>query len=233
MSSSTQLSLSLFKHLSCKTLPQSMLTENITTSMDHLPIPYAILPSIQHTDIIDDDDSSTVHRSILRLAENKRYEWKNMLKGLVGAWCVGSSHGWLVFLDRNGMPLLLNPSSATCINLPPLPHAFMHPVTQSYFVQFLRKSLLVKAVLMCSSSPSNYILVIIYGSQCKIAYCMSAMWVEISDAKHSHCDIVFGNNYFYALAQDGSIEGWDLCQHIPRKFLFVRPTMEINYEEEK
>ncbi|KAL4345997.1 uncharacterized protein DS421_11g349360 [Arachis hypogaea] len=87
-----------------------------------LSVSYALLPSIQQTNLIDDDDDSiTIDRSIFNLSENKRYEWNNMLEGHVGAWCVGYSHGWIVLLDENGVPLLLNSSSSTTINLSPLP----------------------------------------------------------------------------------------------------------------
>ncbi|XP_057743500.1 uncharacterized protein LOC130961567 isoform X4 [Arachis stenosperma] len=178
-------------------------------------VPYALLPRIQQTHLIDrHDDPITVDRSIFSLSQNKRYEWKNMLKGHVGAWCVGSSHGWIVPLDQNGVPLLLNPSSFTTIKLPPLPLLFLHPVMYSYFAEYLRKTFIVKAILMYCSSPSSYILAIIYGSNYKIAYCNSAIWVELSDDKQSYCEIVFSNNYLYALTQDGSVEVWNICGKI-------------------
>lgn len=203
--------------------------------MAYLSVPYAILPSIQQTDVDLDDDGNTssIHRSILSVFKNKRYEWNNMFKNLAGAWCIGSSHGWLVLLDTKATPLLLNPSSSTCIHLPPFPPAFLHPVTQSYFIQYLRKIFIVKAALMHSSSPRNCILAIIYGCHCKLALCKSSTWVKLSDAKRYYYDIVFKNNYLYALAEDGSIEGWDVSQLVPRKILEVRPTMEIDEKEDR
>ncbi|XLT08294.1 hypothetical protein HN51_054087 [Arachis hypogaea] len=199
-----------------------------------LSVPYALLPSIQQTHLIDDDDDPiTIDRSIFSLSENKRYEWTNMLMGHVGAWCVGSSHGWIVLLDQNGVPLLLNPSSSTTINVPPLPLSFLHPVTYSYFAEYLRKTFIVKATLMCSSSPSSYILAIIYGSNNKIAYCNSATWVELSHDTQSYCDIVFSNNYLYALKQDGSVEVWNICGQIPERLILLTPTVEETDEDEK
>ncbi|XP_015934514.1 probable F-box protein At4g22060 [Arachis duranensis] len=199
-----------------------------------LSVPYAILPSIQQTHLIDDDDDPiTVDRSIFNLAEKKRYEWKNMLKDHVGAWCIGSSHGWIGFLDQNGVPFLLNPSSSTTINLPPLPLSFLHPLTYSYFAEHLRKTFIAKAILMCYSSPSSYTLAIIYGCNYKIAYCNSTTWVELSNDRQSYCDIVFSNNHLYALTQDGSIEVWNISGPVPTRWIFLTPTMEVNYEEEK
>ncbi|CAL0330419.1 unnamed protein product [Lupinus luteus] len=180
-----------------------------------LSVPYAILPSLQQK---DDDDIPTIHRSIFSLLDNKRYEHKNMFKNLRGAWCVGSSYGWIVLLDKYAKPIILNPFSET------------------YFVNNLRKSFVVKAVLNHSPflDDKNYILAIIYGCYCKLAFCCnSSVWVELSDAKNSYCDIVFKNNYLYALAQDGSIEVWDVCQQNPRKIMHVKPTMEIDEQEDK
>ncbi|RYR02157.1 hypothetical protein Ahy_B06g080984 [Arachis hypogaea] len=38
--------------------------------------------------------------------------------------------------------------------------------------------------------------------------------IELSDDKQFYCDIVFSNNYFYALTQDGFIEAWNICGQI-------------------
>ncbi|KAL4286472.1 hypothetical protein HN51_054057 [Arachis hypogaea] len=188
-------------------------------------VPYALLPSLQQTHLIDDDDPITVDRSIFSLSEKKLYEWKNTLKGHVGEWCVGSSHGWIILLDQNGVPLLLNSSSSTTINIPPLPLSFLHPVTYSYFAEYLRKTFIVKAILMCCSSPSSYILAIIYGSNYKIAYCNSATWVELSDDKQSYCDIVFSNNYltkyFSVYKLDIEDKRWKKMRFLHDKVLFL------------
>ncbi|KAE9601720.1 hypothetical protein Lal_00040592 [Lupinus albus] len=206
--------------------------------MAYLSVPYAILPSLHQKDIdLDDDNISTINRSIFSLLDNKRYEHKNMFKNLDDAWCVGSSNGWIVVLDKNAKPFIVNLFSGMHIHFPSFPHVFIHPVSKTYFINNLRKSFVVKAVLN-HSSPSlddkNYILAIIYGCYCKLAFCCkSSTWVELSDAKYSYCDIVFNNNYLYALAQDGSIEVLDVCQQNPRKILHVEPTMEIDEQEEK
>jgi hypothetical protein len=205
-------------------------------------VPYAILPSLfQETNLNDEkDNTSDVHRSIFVLFENKRYELNNMLKAHPGAWCVGSSHNFLVFLDNNGYPLLLNPSSETCINLPPFPNSLIRRASvpsYSYYVEHLRKFFVAKAALMCFPSPSQYTLAIMYGTYplCKIAFCSNrrASWVELLDAKQCYCDIVFDNNNFYTLTGDCSIEGWDFRQQVPRKILYVNhPIIDKDKEEE-
>ncbi|GAU36669.1 hypothetical protein TSUD_15820 [Trifolium subterraneum] len=204
-------------------------------------VPYAILPSLfQETHLDEEDNTSEVHRSIFILFENKRYELSNLFKAHPGAWCVGSSQNFLVFLDNNGCPLLLNPSSNICFNLPHFPNSLIRRASvpsYSYYVEQLRKFFVAKAALMCSPSPSQYTLAIIYGSYplCKIAFSSNrrASWVELFDANRCYCDIVFHNNNLYALTGDCSIEGWDFRQQVPRKILYADyPIMEKDKEEE-
>ncbi|CAL0325624.1 unnamed protein product [Lupinus luteus] len=205
-----------------------------------LSFPYAILPSLQqtHSDLQGQDGGDTIllHRSIFSVLDNKCYEWKNMFKNLAGAWCVGSSHGCLVLLDNKATPFILKLSSLLCTQFPPFPPPFLHPLSEANFVTYMRKMFVIKAVLNRSPSrdDSNYILAIIYGCHSKLAFCCkSSTWVEISYAKRSYYDIVLNNNYLHALAQDGSVEVWDLCEEVPRKILYVKPTMEINEQEDK
>ncbi|KAK7312761.1 hypothetical protein VNO77_36872 [Canavalia gladiata] len=87
---------------------------------------------------------------------------------------------------------------------------------------------------MNSPSASQYTLVIIYGCSYKLGFCTeNAKWVQLHDSKRSYCDIVFLNNVLYALAEDGSVEGWEFGnnQPVPKKVLDAKPTMEIDEEE--
>jgi WD40 repeat protein len=204
-------------------------------------VPYAILPSLfQETNLDDDEDNTLdVHRSIYIIFENKRYELNNVFKVHPGAWCVGSSYNFLVFLDNNGCPLLLNPSSNTCINLPPFPDLLLQRASvpsHSYYVEHFRKCFVAKAALMCFPSPSQYTLAIMYGTypSCNIAFCsnLKATWVEF-DEKQCYCDIVFDNNILYTLSNDCSIEGWDFRQQVPRKILYVNYSIMEKDEEEE
>ncbi|RYR33311.1 hypothetical protein HN51_032647 [Arachis hypogaea] len=135
--------------------------------------------------------------------------------------------------SMNEVLLLLNFSSSTTINLSPLPLLFLHYVAYSYFAEYLRKTFIVKTIMMCYSSPSNYILAIIYGSNYKIVYCNSTTWIKLSDDKKSYCDIVFSNNYLYVQTQDSCIEVWNICEKILKRSILLTPIMEANYEEEK
>ncbi|XP_058750999.1 putative F-box protein At5g55150 [Vicia villosa] len=198
--------------------------------------PYVILPSFNQETNYEDNN---VHRNILVLFHGKFYTWNTIFKSYEGAWCIGSSNNFLIFLDNKGCLFLLNPSSNTFIHVPPFTRSFIKHAnvpSYSYYVQSLRKTFVSKAVLMSSPSPSQYTLAIMYDSPCRIAFCNNhnASWVELSDAKRLYSDIVFDNNILYALDEDGSIEGWDfLHQKFPKKVLEINyPTMILDKEEE-
>ncbi|XP_027348205.1 uncharacterized protein LOC113859696 [Abrus precatorius] len=204
--------------------------------MANLSVPYAILPRIENTHVVeidydDDEDTNTLHRYILGVQENKLYEWKNMFMGHLGAWCVGSSKDFLMLLDSNGSPFLVNPSSTKSIRLPNFPTKFMY-VSYSYFVQFLRKTFVSKGVVMRSPSPSQYTLAIMYSYPCKLAFCKNGTWVQLHDAKHTYCDIVFHNNILYALGENCSLEAWEFGdQENPRKIFDAELKVEIDAAE--
>ncbi|XP_004507243.1 F-box/kelch-repeat protein KIB1-like [Cicer arietinum] len=196
-------------------------------------LPYAVIPSlIDDTNMDDNNNTITPHRTI------KHYEWNNIFDGHVGSWCVGSSHNFFILLDNIGCPLLLNPFTNTSINVPPFHNAFIRRAkvpSFSYYVEHLKENFVSKAVLKSSPSPSQHTLAIMFSYPRKIAFFNhNGAWVELIDAKRNYCDIVFDNNILYALAGDGSIEGWNFSRSVPRKILDVNhPAINIDKEEEK
>ncbi|XP_057452325.1 uncharacterized protein LOC130744152 [Lotus japonicus] len=207
--------------------------------MAFLTVPYAILPCLGETENDADhdvDDNITPARSIFIVHDNMQFEWKDIFKGYEGAWCVGSSRGWLMFLDREGCPFLLNPSSSSFIQLPLFSDAFMHRagIIYSCFVQHSLKTFVSKAVLMPSSSSSQHTLAILFSYPCRLAICTNAStWFEPTDAKCFYCDIVSYNNNVYALAEDGSLEQWKFYEGVPTKILDFKLTIEKDEEEER
>jgi hypothetical protein len=59
----------------------------------------------------DEEEDATHSRCILNLAEKKLYKIENVFQPFLDAWCVGSSHGWLILLDEKANPHLFNPFS--------------------------------------------------------------------------------------------------------------------------
>ena len=150
---------------------QSHCTQSASTT------PWLMLPS-------DEKDDSTT-RCFFNLAENKVYKMKNAFEGFgEDAWCVGSSHGWLVILDDEAIPHLLNPFSRVRIQLPSIPNELLCPnIDRDYFVRYLRKIFIAKAVLLADPSRSNnFGVVVICGSLSRLAFCKKGdtTWTELT-----------------------------------------------------
>lgn len=165
--------------------------------------PWLMLPNGQ-----EDDHTS---RCFLNLAENKVYKFENAFEfeGLGNdPWCVGSSHGWLVILDDEANPLVFNPFSRVQIELPLFPNEF-NPI----MIQFLRKKLITKAVLLADPSRcKNFVVVVIYGFLSRLAFCKhgDTTWTNLSDAADQvYRDIICHNNQLYALDDNLSVKVWD------------------------
>ncbi|XP_057991434.1 putative F-box protein At5g38270 [Hevea brasiliensis] len=166
-------------------------------------------------------------RCFFSLEDNKTYQIKN-IGNLFGndAWCVGSSHGWLVLLDDEAKPFLLNPFSQVRIQLPTI-EGFMFQVNKSYFIQHLRKVFITKAILLSDPSHDNsYVVVLIFGYLSRLAFCKKgdSGWTILSGASQGYCDIIYINDFFYALTSDSSIEVWDFHASLPIKKREIHPS---------
>ncbi|KAG7998545.1 hypothetical protein I3843_01G263700 [Carya illinoinensis] len=129
---------------------------------------------------------------------------KNVFDGLPDAWCVGSSPGWMMVLDRRGNPLLFNPFCKAKVELPTFPRELKPSVGETYFVEQLRKSCRV---------------VVIYGIQSSLAFCTleDNTWTDLGD--EGYCDIICYENQLSALAANGSIAVWDFRSPFPTKII--------------
>ncbi|KAJ9159340.1 hypothetical protein P3X46_024850 [Hevea brasiliensis] len=167
-------------------------------------------------------------RCFFSLEDNKVYQIKN-ISNLFGddAWCVGSSHGWLVLLDDEAKPFLLNPFSQVRIQLPTI-ERFVFLVHKSYFIKVLRKGFITRAIL--SSDPShdnNYVVVLILGYVSRLAFYKKGVsgWTISNGASRKYCDIIYCNDLFYALTLDNSIEVWDFHASLPIKNREIHPSV--------
>ncbi|XP_048334088.1 putative F-box protein At4g22660 isoform X2 [Ziziphus jujuba] len=148
------------------------------------------------------------------VAENKIYKINNVFEGFHGAWCVGSSHGWLVILDKETKPHLLNPFSGAKVQLPfintLLPYQELH----------LGKS---------------FCIVVIYGlSSQRLAFCMpgDSTWTRFGGDDHEYLDIICHNGMLYSLSSKGLIEIWDFHGPSPKKvFVFELSTTVCQFLE--
>ncbi|KAK9180028.1 hypothetical protein WN943_029235 [Citrus x changshan-huyou] len=142
--------------------------------------------------------------------------------------CIGSSHGWLIFLDERAFPLLFNPSlrirhaQLPCIG--PLLGVLDIEKSQEngYYITYdyqknpirymnnLRESLIHKAIL--SSDPclniNNFGAVVICGHKKKIAYCQNGdnSWTDLDGKHQPYEDIICSRNQLYAIGSNASVE---------------------------
>ncbi|CAL5347518.1 unnamed protein product [Camellia sinensis] len=188
----------------------------------NLQPPYLLLPQ----GYVDDDDQDGLDHSrcFFNLADKTFIELNNMPKALSQSRCVGSSQGWLLFLDENNTPRILNP--------------FLDVSVRPYFHHML--SFITKAVLWKDPivSDNNYGIVAIYGFnfQSKLAYskCGDSNWFELAGSHETYCDIICCRDYVYALADVGSVEAWDFNCSIPRKIMDIEayfPEERVEFEK--
>ncbi|XP_015888222.3 putative F-box protein At5g55150 [Ziziphus jujuba] len=168
------------------------------------------------------------------VAENKIYKINNVFDGFHGAWCVGSSHGWLLILDKETKPHLLNPLSGALFQLPFINTLLPYQELQMYrssptFVELLVKFCFSKAILMSSdlclsdvSRGKSFCIVVIYGlSSQRLAFCMpgDSTWTRFGGDDHEYLDITCHNGMLYSLSSKGLVEIWDFHGPSPKKVL--------------
>ncbi|XP_061999115.1 putative F-box protein At4g17565 [Rosa rugosa] len=175
--------------------------------------------------MIPGGEENHVHtRRFFNLAEFKYYTIKNALGDIPDAWCVGSSHGWLVLTEEKGTACLLNPFSGDRIELPSI--WTLHPV--------ISKDYIAKAVTSSkppsSSSSSDFVVAIILYSNTWITQLAfhrhgDDAWTGFGQKGTVYHDGMFHSTsgHFFALATDCSVEVWDLRKCFPIKTLHLQP----------
>uniref|UniRef100_A0A7N2LT96 FAD-binding PCMH-type domain-containing protein n=1 Tax=Quercus lobata TaxID=97700 RepID=A0A7N2LT96_QUELO len=130
------------------------------------------------------------------------------------------------------IPHLFNPFSRVRIQLPSIPNEFLSPnIDRDYFVQYLRKIFIAKAVLLTDPSRSNnFGVVVICGSLSRLAFCKKGdtTWTELAVRSLNtyqqyveYSDIIFHDNQVYVLASDASVEVWDFRSAFPTKIMSI------------
>lgn len=188
--------------------------------------------------MIPSGEKKDVHtRRFFNLAENKTFTLKDVFRDSPEAWCVGSSHGWLVLMDGTGKLDLFNPFSGDRIELPSiwtLPHFVRwetHPNFSDVFSSnkySVRGYIICKAVISCNPScTKDFVVVIIHSLRGRLAFCKhgdnSYTWTDLGDESEHYCDIMFYNDHLYTLASGGSVGVWDLTKSLPTKTFNLDP----------
>lgn len=196
------------------------LASQIVSSLPSTPAAWLMLPS-------DENEDDTPTRCFLNLTEQKLYKINNVFEPLVDAWCVGSSHGWVMLLDEKANPHLINPFSNAWIPLPSFPTELKPPVCEAYFLESLRKHFIAKSVLLFDDNR-NFTVVVIYGTPSKLAFCMHGdnTWTDLggTGTRADYSDIICYNNLLHALTDRGSVEVWDFRSRPPIKITNFGPS---------
>ena len=131
--------------------------------------------------------------------------------------CIGSSHGWLIFIDSASFVITLyNPfyfgSSKGTIHLPPFPPAKFTNETANVDGYDLHSDYCIcKAVLSADpSSSNNYFVVLIHGLTRSLAFYKSgkANWSYFNQP--AFFDVIYHQNYFLAVSFWGQVYTCDV-----------------------
>ncbi|KAE8717701.1 hypothetical protein F3Y22_tig00110044pilonHSYRG00441 [Hibiscus syriacus] len=195
----------------------NLLGDELTSKM-----PWLMLPSKKQ---VEEGDGINVNNNgyhgFLNLMENHLYSLKTTPKEFSECCCIGSSHGWLVFLQEKAVPFLFNPFKQVKIELPSVDRLLG-----------LEK---MKAIL---NDNGNCGLVLLCNNGEEIAYNAigSDYWTVLDVLHPPYQDIICHRNRLYALSDKNSIKVWDLNiggNHVVKKSDFVYAFPEKSLAEEK
>ncbi|XP_057803824.1 uncharacterized protein LOC131019155 [Salvia miltiorrhiza] len=161
--------------------------------------PFLMLPLL-------DQNTQEINGLSLYSLKDKKPLNLGFLENLRNPQCVGSSHGWLAFLDEKANPFLLNPFTKALIHLPPKPSK-------------ISKLILSKNP---SSHPNTYAAV---AMQTNLSFCRNgdAAWRLLDGQGKTYYDVVCCSetNTLFALAPGPRVESWDLNEASPKKTMII------------
>ncbi|XP_057547182.1 putative F-box protein At5g55150 [Amaranthus tricolor] len=185
--------------------------------------------------LIPTNDCSKNTRNIYSLPDAQVYEMK--LPVPFKSRCIGSSHGWLIFIDRVSFVITLyNPfyfgNSKGIIHLPPFPPAeyTIEMTKKSYVCEFHADYYICKAVLSANPSSSNtYFVTLIHGETRAIAYYKSGdvSWTYMYGVvnQSSFFDVISHENYFLAANLWGEVYICEVNSNNPKITCLTDPVV--------
>ncbi|KAJ8747287.1 hypothetical protein K2173_014524 [Erythroxylum novogranatense] len=194
---------------------------------NHNEIPWLVVPNYK---------SNTVSSSygLLNLLNNKVYNID--LEEAKGKLFKGSSHGWLVVVDRISTTInLINPITKAQVQLPPR-HKFPDVIRYQpgededlTYWDFRGHKILTgsssdanyyglhRVILSSNPSSNNYIAASIYDQYSKLAFCRmgDTEWINIDDGTN-YDDIIFHKDELYGFSSGMSLSIFDVSSWIPK-----------------
>ncbi|KAK9289053.1 hypothetical protein L1049_017524 [Liquidambar formosana] len=183
-------------------------------------------------------------RCLFNLEENRVYPFKDLPEEVGESHCVGSSHGWLFYLDPKARPCLINPFSKSRIQLPSIVkvhgdldrvdilvkqlHTRRSPTRYLFSLKELRERFIAKAVLSSdpfrSESNNCCRVVVIHSEKSKLAFCRCGgddPWTDLHGKRDYYKNILFCNDQLYAFSSEYSVEVWDFRESFPARTMDV------------
>ncbi|KAL8038100.1 hypothetical protein ABFX02_11G082100 [Erythranthe guttata] len=178
---------------------------------------------------------STESYNFYSLAQNKVVSLSKVEESHYDDYSValGSSHGWLVLLNKRNCDLLLsNPVSNRHIKLPPI---HILPIPKSD----LRRCLgcVSKVIINCSPDDLNCRAVMIFGPSNRLAFCVpghnTSGWTPIGATTYKdeegrniareYEDVVYSTtkHLFFGVTKSGDFEAWDLRDPLAPKMTLL------------
>ncbi|PQQ00855.1 putative F-box protein [Prunus yedoensis var. nudiflora] len=191
----------------------------------------ACLPEPPRLLLFQDEDNDGGRLSGFCSLKGKFYSLMNMPKELGHGYtiCIGSSHGWLLFLTNKKRLLLLNPASAAAPLLLPQLNTFpdidsimyQYPPMEDSGIFLLKgtcgywRKRMCKVVLSSPptcSNKNNIGVLLMYNvgdGRNRLAFCTPAdnKWTKL-DEHERYLDVTSDCHRFYALREDYSVEVW-------------------------
>ncbi|KAK8703154.1 hypothetical protein V6N13_021483 [Hibiscus sabdariffa] len=153
----------------------------------------------------------------------------------------GSSHGWVVNLDKNNSICLINPLTAAQVELPPRTkfpdvanyrpnkpgreYGLRGETGPRFFTlskDHIRKHFIQKVIVSSSpQSDEDFVAVAIYGQFSELAYCKRGdkKWSFLDRGHWS--DVIFHQGQLYAVGSDGCVMIYDIHSSHSKKTEFV------------
>ena len=192
--------------------------------------PWLLLPGPEEKED-DDDDEGEGGLCFFNLDEKREYRDVCMCREVYEGCCVGSSHGWLVLLDKTANLSLFNPFSGARIQVGSLREGLEFTDVDAYTVREDPRAFVPKAVVMSDSKKNKDKdgVALIYGSRKKLAFrrYRDGRFMGLDGAHQPYHDIICYDNVVCALSDIGSVEVWDFSRSFPTKVMDMTPSFPL------
>ncbi|XP_034686609.1 F-box protein At2g26160-like [Vitis riparia] len=173
------------------------------------------------------DDEGELGISFSNLGEKKKQ--RDVCGEIYEGCCVGSSHGWLVLLDKTANLSVFNPFLGAQIQVGSLKEGLEFTDVDACTVKEDPRAFVPKAIVMFDYKKNKDGVVLIYGSRKKLAFCRyrDGRFMDLEGAHQPYHDIICYDDVVCALSDTGSVEVWDISGSFPTKIMDMEPPFPL------